>query len=122
MCRAVKVLCVAADVEALGALRRATTAAEWELTPGATNETDAFGLIDAERPHAMVVFGGYGELVSMVRDRFPAMRIVTDRDTPGTSAVASSHEEVREVLRSLARPGGPIVEGSGAQPPQGSQP
>jgi len=122
VCRAVKVLCVAGDDEALGALRRATTAAEWELTPGATNETDALGLVDAERPHAMVVFGSYAELVSLVRDRFPAMRIVTDRDAPGTSAVASSPDEVREVLRSLARPGGPIVQGSGAQPPQGSQP
>jgi hypothetical protein len=122
VCRAVKVLCVATDEEGLGALRRATTAAEWELTPGATNETDALGLIDAERPHAMVVFGSYEALVSLVRDRFPAMRIVTDRDAPGTSAVASSRDHVREILRSLARPGGPIVEGSGAQPPQGSQP
>ena len=122
VCRAVKVLCVAPDDEGLGALRRATTAAEWELTPGATNETDALGLIDAERPHAMVVFGSYETLVSLVRGRFPAMRIVTDRDAPGTSAVASSPDEVREILRSLARPGGPIVEGSGAQPPQGSQP
>ncbi len=122
MCRAVKVLCVATDDEGLGALRRATTAAEWELTPGATNETDALGVIDAERPHAMVVFGSYETLVSLVRDRFPAMRIVTDRDAPGTSAVASSRDDVREILRSLARPGGPIVEGSGAQPPQGDQP
>ena len=70
----------------------------------------------------MVAFGMYGELVSLVRDRFPAMRIVTDRDTPGTSAVASSRADVRDLLRSLARPGGPIVEGAGAQPPQGSQP
>jgi hypothetical protein len=122
VCRAVKVLCVATDDEGLGALRRATTAAEWELTPGATNETDALGLIDAERPHAIVVFGSYETLVSLVRDRFPAMRIVTDRDAPGTSAVASSRDDVREILRSFARPGGPIVEGSGAQPPQGVQP
>jgi hypothetical protein len=122
VCRAVKVLCVATDDEGLGALRRAATAAEWELTPGATNETDALGLIDVERPHAMVVFGSYETLVSFVRDRFPAMRIVTDRDAPGTSAVASSRDDVREILRSLARPGGPIVEGSGAQPPQGDQP
>jgi hypothetical protein len=122
VCRAVKVLCVATDDESLEALRRATTAAEWELTTGATNETDALGSIDAERPHAVVVFGSYPALVSLVRDRFPAMRIVTDRDAPGASAVASSRDDVREVLRSLARPGGPIVEGSGAQPPQGAQP
>ena len=122
MCRAVKVLCVATDDEALQALRQATTAADWELTPGATNETDALGLIDSERPHTMVAFGDFERLVSLVRDRFPAMRIVTDRDTPGTNAVAGSRGHVRELLRSFGRPGGPIVEGLGAQPPQGSQP
>ena len=117
-----KVLCVAKDDEALEALRRATTAAEWELTAGATNEIDALGLVDAERPHAVVAFGSYAELVWLVRDRFPAMRIVTDRDLPGASAVASSLDDVRELLRALARPGGPIVEGAEVQPPQGSQP
>ena len=122
MCRAVKVLCVATDDDALHALRQVTTAAEWELIPGATNETDALGLIDSERPHAMVAFGDFERLVSLVRDRFPAIRIVTDRDTPGTNAVAASREDVRDVLRSLGRPGGPILEGLGAQPPQGSQP
>lgn len=113
MCRAYKVLCVA-DEEGLRALRLSTTAAEWELTPGATDETDALGLIDSERPQAMVVFGDFGRLVSLVRERFPAMRIVTDRDTPGADAVASSHDDVRELLRSLGRPGGPIVQGLGA--------
>jgi hypothetical protein len=106
----VKVLCVATDGESLMALRRATTAAEWELTPGVTSETDALGVIDAERPHAVVAFGDYERLVSLVRERFPAMRIVTDRDTPGANAVASSRDDVRELLRSLARPGGPILE------------
>ena len=122
VCRAVKVLCVATDDEALEALRRQTTAAEWELTPGATNETDALGLIDSERPHTMVVFGGFERLVALARDRFPAMRIVTDRDTPGTNAVASSRDDVRTLLRSFGRPGGPIVDGLAAQPPQGSHP
>lgn len=110
VCRAVKVLCVAGDEEELRALRLATTAAEWELTPGATSETDALGVVDTERPHAMVAFGPYEQLVSLVRERFPAMRIVTDRDTPGASAVAISRDDVREALRSLARPGGPILE------------
>jgi hypothetical protein len=110
VCRAVKVLCVAGDEEELRALRLAATAAEWELTQGATSETDALGVVDAERPHAMVAFGPYQQLVSLVRERFPAMRIVTDRDTPGASAVATSRDEVREALRSLARPGGPILE------------
>jgi hypothetical protein len=122
VCRAVKVVCVAADEEALQVLRQAATAAEWELTAGATNDTDALALIDSERPQAMVAFGGFERLVSLVRDRFPAMRIVTDRDMPGANVVAASRDDVRELLRSLGRPGGPIVEGLGAQPPQGSQP
>jgi hypothetical protein len=113
---------VAADEEALQVLRQAATAAEWELTAGATNDTDALALIDSERPQAMVAFGGFERLVSLVRDRFPAMRIVTDRDMPGANVVAASRDDVRELLRSLGRPGGPIVEGLGAQPPQGSQP
>ena len=115
-------LCVATDDEALQALRRVTTAAEWELTPSATNEIDALGLIDSERPHTMVAFGGFERLVSLARDRFPTLRIVTDRDTPGADAVAASRDDVRELLRSLGRPGGPIVDGPRAQPPQGSQP
>jgi hypothetical protein len=122
VCRAVKVLCVATDDEALQALRGVTTAVEWELTPGATNEIDALGLIDSERPHTMVAFGGFERLVSLARDRFPALRIVTDRHMPGADAVAASRDDVRELLRSLGRPGGPIVDGPRAQPPQGSQP
>jgi hypothetical protein len=106
-----KVLCVATDAESLTALRLASTAAEWELTPGATNETDALGVIDAERPQALVAFGPYERFVDLVRQRFPAMRIVTDREAPGASAVAGSHDGVRTLLRALARPGGPVLGG-----------
>jgi hypothetical protein len=106
-----KVLCVATDAESLTALRLATTAAEWELTPGAVSETDALGLIDTERPQALVAFGSYARLIGLVRERFPAMRIVADRETPGASAVADSHDEVRELLRALAQPGGPVLRG-----------
>ena len=56
-------------------------------------------------------FGDYARLVWLIRERFPAMRIVTDRDTPGANAVASSRDDVRELLRSLARAGGPIIGG-----------
>ena len=59
MCRALKVMCVASDAGALAALKRAAVAAEWELTSGATNETDAIGEIDAERPHILVAFGPF---------------------------------------------------------------
>jgi hypothetical protein len=111
VCRAFKVLCVAPDDQALASLRQATVAAEWELTPGATSETDALALVDAERPHALVVFGEFERLVTLVRDRFPATRIVADRAAPGADAVVDSDGEVRDALRALGRPGGPVSAG-----------
>ena len=108
MCRAVKVLCVAVDADALTALKAAAVSAAWELTAGATNDRDALDRIDAERPHVLVAFGPFEGLVALVRERFPGMRIVTDRDAPGATAVATSLTEVRGMLEGLPRPGGPV--------------
>ena len=109
MCRALKILCVAVDEPSLAALKRAAVSAGWELAPGATNEPDAVGQLDAERPHVLVAFGPYERLVMLARERFPAMSIVTDRDAPGATAVAASLEEVRGLVVGFPRPGGPIV-------------
>jgi hypothetical protein len=108
VCRAVRVRCVAEDDQALAARRTATVSAEWELTPGATDETTALALIGAERPHVLVAFGPYDHLVSITRTGFPGMRIVTDRDLPGATVVATSMEEVRGLVMGLPRPGGPV--------------
>jgi hypothetical protein len=104
----VKILCVAADPSSLEALKRASVSAEWELCPGATDLRSALDQIDVERPHMLVAFGPFEELVVLVTERFPGMRIVTDRETPGATAVAASLEEVRDLLRSQPRPGGPV--------------
>ena len=56
----------------------------------------------------LVAFGDHAELVAVVRERFPAMRIVTDRDTPGATVVATSLDEVRGLVLGLPRPGGPV--------------
>ena len=109
MCRALIVLCVAPDDEALMALKTATVSAEWELAPGATDLRGALDQIDAERPHVLVAFGPFEDLVALARERFPGMRIVTDRDAPGATVVATSLEEVRGVVLGLPRPGGPVV-------------
>ncbi|HTG47754.1 MAG TPA: hypothetical protein VK646_08885 [Actinomycetota bacterium] len=109
MCRAVMVLCVAPDRAALDELRRASVSASWELCPGATDLRGALDQIDTERPHMLVAFGPFEELVALVAERFPGMRIVTDRDAPGATAVAASASEVRELLAGHPRPGGPIV-------------
>lgn len=108
MCRAAKVLCVATDDAALAALKRASVGAEWELAPGATDLRSALDQIDVERPHALVVFGPFDDLVALAAERFPGIRIVTDRDTPGASAVAGSPDDVRDLLAELPRPGGPV--------------
>jgi hypothetical protein len=109
MCRAIKVLCVAPDREGLVDLKKATVSAEWELSPGATDLRGALDQIDAERPHVLVVFGGFDRLVALARERYPGMRIVADRDTPGATVVATSAEEVRGLVLAGPRPGGPIL-------------
>ena len=109
VCRALIVLCVAPDRGSLTALKMATVSAEWELTPGATGVREALDQIDAERPQVMVAFGPFDELVELARERSPGLRIVTDRDAPGATAVATSMEEVRGLVLGLPRPGGPIV-------------
>ena len=108
MCRALVVMCVADDRASLGALKAAAVAAEWELAPGATELRPALDQIDSERPHVLVAFGEHAHLVSIVRERFPSMRIVTDRDTPGATVVATSIDEVRGLVLGLPRPGGPV--------------
>jgi hypothetical protein len=108
MCRAIKVMCVAPDDAALAALKRASVGAAWELTPGATDLRSALDQVDVERPHALVVFGPFEQLVALVSERFPGLRIVTDRDAPGASAVARSADDVRDLLTELPRPGGPV--------------
>jgi len=104
----VKVLCVANDEDALVRLRRASVGAEWELVPGAIDLRGALDQLDVERPHALVAFGPFAELVALAAERFPGMRIITDRESPGASAVATSLEDVRGLLAQQPRPGGPV--------------
>lgn len=106
MCGALTVLCVAESPEALAALKRATVAAEWELAPGASDEEDALRQLREERPHVLVVFGGFAALVATARESHPYLRIVSDRDLPGASVVAASLEEVRGAIKGFPRPGG----------------
>src|SRR5438067_1657891 len=79
VCRALKVLCVAPSDDELAALKLAAVSAEWELARGATDELSAMAQIDVERPHVLIAFGPFARLVELSRERFPAMRIITDR-------------------------------------------
>ncbi len=105
MCVALKLLCVAPDVEALGALKRATVSAEWELAPGATTERDAYRQLREERVHVLVVFGPFERLVRRARRSRPSLRIVADRDLPGVSVTVSSIEGVRGAVLGVSGDG-----------------
>ncbi|MEP7059350.1 MAG: hypothetical protein ABI828_01345 [Actinomycetota bacterium] len=109
MCRAVKVMCVAGDADALSVLKRAAVSAAWELTSGATDERMALDEIDIERPHVLVVFGGFPLLLQRVADRFPGMRVISDRQAQGVTAVAQSLDEVRLLIKGMPKPGGPVT-------------
>lgn len=108
MCRSLRVMCVAPDEASLAELRAAAVGAEWELTPGATDERSALDVVGVERPHVLVVMGPFEQLVELVRERFPGTRIVADRDLPGATVVATSLSEVRGLVLELPRPGGPV--------------
>jgi hypothetical protein len=108
MCRALKVLCVAPDRQALMELKRASVSAEWELAPGAVTEEDALAQLEAEQPHVLVAFGDFGALVSRARKDRPYLRIVCDRHVPGATVVVGGPEELREAVKALPHPGGPV--------------
>ena len=103
MCRALKVLCVAADETALGELKRATVSAEWELAPGATTDEEALAQLHEERPHVMVVFGAFPGLVERALEAYPFLRVIVDRPTRGATHVGSM-EQVRDAVKGSAGP------------------
>ena len=102
-------LCVAPTDEELAALKRAAVSAEWELAPGATDEMSAMAQIDVERPHVLIAFGPFSRLVELTHDRFPGMRIITDREQEGASAIADGPSSVRDLVKGLPSPGGPVT-------------
>jgi hypothetical protein len=111
MCRALRVLCVAPDLDRLAALKRAAVSADWELSPGATDEAAALEQLEAERPHVVVVVDGLGAFDRFVREtrrRHPFVRIVAERPLPEASVVVTDLGDLRAAIKGLPRPAGPI--------------
>lgn len=109
VCRALKVMCVAPDREALSALKRSAVSAEWELAAGAVSPEDALAQVDEEKPHILVVWGeGFEGFLARALELRPAMRVIADRDLLGAQAVVGSLEEVRDAIFGRPRPGGPV--------------
>ncbi|HYG73332.1 MAG TPA: hypothetical protein VEC15_13755 [Actinomycetota bacterium] len=106
MCRALKVLCVAPDVETLAALKRAAVSADWELAAGASDEELALAQLHEERPHVVVVFGAvFDGFVRRALDAYPALRVVADHDVEGAAAVVAGPDGVRDAVLGRSRPG-----------------
>ena len=105
MCRALRVLCVAPDREALQRLKAATVSVEWELTPGAISPEEALRQLHEDRPHVVVVFGSFDDFLVRAVDAYPSLRVIADHEVPGASVVVSGTEEVREAVLGRQRPG-----------------
>jgi hypothetical protein len=109
MCRALKVLCVAPDREELDALKRAAVSADWELTSGATTEAEALEQLEGEHPHVVVVAGGFDAFVRDARSRYPFLRIVADHPLSEASFVFDDLDRLREAIKGLPPPAGPVA-------------
>ena len=110
MCRALRVLCAAADPERLVPLRRASVSASWELTGGAVGPEEAV-LQAGELAPDVVVLDGFGpEVVTAVRRAAPRARVVTvgPERAGEADAIAASLEEVRPAILGMPLPGGPV--------------
>jgi hypothetical protein len=97
-CLALLVVCAAPDAESLQRLKRAAVSAAWELTPGATTAEEALAQIEERRAHMLVVLGPMADLVARVRERYPAMRIVSVGPMDGADVAVPSLEEVRAAV------------------------
>ena len=109
MCRALKVLCAAADRSRLAELKRAAVGTHWELVGGASSVPELEQQIAEFEPDVVVVDVGLGEqAVDSVRGAGRPARLVAVGRLTGADAEAAEVEEVRAAILGLPHPGGPV--------------
>ena len=110
MCRALQILCVASGRPSLQALKKAAVAQEWELTPGATTMKEALDQLDERKPHVLIAWGAFADLVREARDRFPTLRIIAvgRRPIPEADVNLTAINGVRNAILGIPPPGGPV--------------
>lgn len=109
MCRSLRVLCVAAGSDRLGALKRATVSSSWELVGGVADAADLADQLASWRPDVVVLEEMGEEAVAVVRSTLPLARIViVGPALPGADAWAASGDGVRDAVLGVPRPGGPV--------------
>jgi hypothetical protein len=110
MCRSLQILCVASGRPSLQALKKAAVAQEWELTPGATDVTEALDQLDVRKAHVLITWGHFAGLVREARDRYPTLRIISIGKTPIPEADVNlpSIKGVRDAIMGVPPVGGPV--------------
>jgi len=109
MCRALKVLCAAADRDRLAELKRSSVSTHWELVGGATSVHDLERQLAEFGPDVVVVDAALGgQALECVRASRPTARLVAVGPLAGADAGASADGEIRAAILGLPRPGGPV--------------
>jgi hypothetical protein len=109
MCRALTVLCAAADRDRLGELKRAAVATEWELAGGATSLDELTAHVSDLRPDVVVIDAALGpDAVTRAKAAKPGVRVVSVGPLQDADEEAASLDEVRAAILGLPRPGGPV--------------
>jgi hypothetical protein len=109
VCRSLKVLCAARGPDLLGALKRATVSASWELVGGVADGADLLSQLTSWRPDVVVLQDMGEESVALVRSTLPLVRIVSvGVAVPGADAWAGTEDDVRDAVLRVPRPGGPV--------------
>ncbi len=109
MCRALRVLCAAADGERLSELKRATVSSQWELVGGTTSARELAGQIDQWRADVAVIDAALGPgAIAAARAAARRVRVVSVGTLEGADAEADSVDGVRAAVLGLPQHGGPV--------------
>lgn len=109
MCRALRVLCAAADAGRVAELKRATVSTNWELVGGASSLDELVEQLGEWQPDVVVIDAGLGpDAASQARKARPTVRIVSLGSLSGADEEATSLDELKPAILGLPRPGGPV--------------
>jgi DNA-binding NarL/FixJ family response regulator len=109
MCRALRVLCAAADAGRVAELKRATVSTNWELVGGASSLDELVEQLGEWQPDVVVIDAGLGpDAASQAREARPTVRIVSLGSLSGADEEAISLDELKPAILGLPRPGGPV--------------
>jgi hypothetical protein len=108
-CRALKVLCAAADPAALAELKRAAVAVEWELVGGAASLAELRAQLEDWQPEVVVLQADLGEdAVRAVRELTPKARLVSIGHLDGVDDVAGSLSQTKAAILGVPRTSRPV--------------